>query len=255
MTQEINSLARTAMQRSMYSATPNSNFAADFRASFAQAKALMQDGEQEQAELALSQTLGQTQMESAERRALGVAAEFQFAALLDKAYAGNALDNPQAFLKSLSAGEMEQLRVQHGLADEIQIDGLSREGASNLLLPNGFSLDLNADGFEEVGLARTGHFPPRDAPDSFKTAWFAATEKMDEGQVMDYAFMMHTAVYGFGMGDAPAAPVNPVDQMSTYRDFVDNYLAAIKQSHGYMAPGQYERDNEFFERLAGLMHA
>jgi hypothetical protein len=254
MTSEVSALPRTALQRALYSVSPGENFGAEFQANFARAKQAMESGTADQADEALSQTLGQTQMESAERRSLDKAAEFQFAALLDKAYANKALDDPQAFLKSLNAGEMEQLRVQHGLADDIQVEGLSREGASNLLLPNGYSVDLNGDGLIETGRAMGGGFPPRDAPDKLKSAWFTATEKMDDGEVMSYALMMHDSVYGMHIDGAPAQ-IKPDDEMATYRDFVDNYLAAIKQNHSYMAPGQYERENSFFERLAGLMRS
>lgn len=252
MTPEVSALPRNALQRSLCWASPDANFGADFQANFARAKAALEAGAQDQTDAALSQTLGQTHMESAERLSLDKAGQFQFAALLDKAYANKALDDPQAYLKTLNAGEMEQLRVQHGLADDIQVEGLSREGASNLLLPRGFNVDLNGDGLFETGLARSAGFPPRDAPDGLKNAWFEATEKMDAGEVMTYTLMMHTAVYGFHI-DGATPQVKPDDQMATYIDFVDNHLAAIKQSHGYMAPGQYEREKSFFERLAGLM--
>ena len=64
--------------------------------------------------------------------------------------------------------------------------------------------------------------------------------------------MMHDAVYGVHIGGA-SPQVKPDDQMATYRDFVASYLAAIEKDHGYMRPGQYERDKSFFERLSGLM--
>lgn len=254
MTQDIAALPRTTAQRGHYSASPSANFSAEFRVNFAQAQAAAQTGTQAEAEAALGQTLGLTQMESAGRRALDMASEFQFAALLDKAYAANAMDDPQAYLKTLSAGELEQLRVQHGLADTLKVDGLSREGASNLLLPTGVSLDLNADGIDEVGLARMGHFPPRNAPDAFKAAWFAATENTDEGELATQSLMMSSGVYGIQLGDA-ATPSEPADDMATYRRIVDNILASMERGRGTMAPGQYERDQAFFGRLSQLMGA
>ena len=255
MTSAISSIPRNALQRSLYSVSPGANFSAEFQANFAKTKEAMQAGAQDQADEALSQTLGQTQMESAQRLSLDKVSEYQFAALLDKAYANKALDDPQAFLKTLDAGELEQLRVQHGLGDSIKVDGLSREGAANLLLPKGYSVDLNADGIVETGIGKLGgFFPPRDAPDALKTAWFTATDKMSEGDVMTYGLTMHDAVYGVHIGDA-LPPVKPTDQMSTYRDFVANYLAAIKKDHSYMQPGQYEHVKSFFERFGALMNS
>ena len=70
----------------------------------------------------------------------------------------------------------EWMRYARTTAWPIRSTGPSaRSGAANLLLPEGYSgVDPNRDGIDEVGAARTVHFPPRDALADLE-AWFQAT--------------------------------------------------------------------------------
>jgi len=165
------------------------------------------------------------------------------------------MGNARGFLATLSALEMEAVRRNHCLADPIDTASLSEEGAANLLLPEGYSVDLNHDGVDEVGAARTVHFPPRDAPAEFREAWFQATAGMDEGSMMTYGLMMHGAVYGLQIDGQSQSPRYAPDSMDSYRRIVGDYLASLEAQKGFLADGQYERDKRFFTRLEALLSA
>lgn len=107
-----------------------------------------------------------------------------YLALLEKASAGNAMADPKAFLKTLSGSELETLRTIHSLADPINPDGLTDEGAQNLILPPNRAEDVDHDGFNMVGLAKTWQFPPSDAPESVRQAWKAATKDLSGEDMM-----------------------------------------------------------------------
>ena len=105
------------------------------------------------------------------------------------------------YLGSLSKAELKILQNAHSLADPINVSVLSEEGARNLLAQpdNQGKVDLNNDGIVEVGLAKTIHFPPVNAPQFVKDAWEKATEGMAE---FDKAFLqlsMHHSIYGTGI--------------------------------------------------------
>ena len=115
------------------------------------------------------------------------------------------------YLGRLSKAELEILQNAHSLADPINVSVLSEEGARNLLTQpdNQGKVDLNNDGIVEVGLAKTIHFPPVNAPQFVKDAWEKATEGMAE---FDKAFLqlsMHHSIYGTGINiDGEQRPSN-----------------------------------------------
>ena len=104
-----------------------------------------------------------------------------FLAVARRAQETGGLDDPQAFLKSLSTDELNALQTTAGLADPINPATLSREGAYNLLVTRGQARDLDQDGLTEVGVARTIVFPPQDAPANVRAAWDSAMAGQDEG--------------------------------------------------------------------------
>lgn len=115
----------------------------------------------------------------------------EFEKVVDKAAAQGGYSDPQAFLKTLSTPELAALQHVHSLADPIDPDNLTKEGALNLLYSPDQAKDIDHDGFEMVGKAKTWTFPPVDAPDSVKKAWKQATSGMDGGDalLMACAFM------------------------------------------------------------------
>lgn len=94
-----------------------------------------------------------------------------FEKVLQKSSLNNGHENPIKFLNSLSSKEMESVRLAHGLAADIVVDGLDFEGAFNLLrVPENY-IDLNHNGLFKVGLGDSRVFPPAAAPVGVKDAW------------------------------------------------------------------------------------
>lgn len=245
----------TASQRRSYREAPDSSFYATFQAAFAAQKAAAVDGQTANAASSLEQVLGITHTELSALRGVSAESQASYAAVLNKAYSADGMDNARQFLAMLTAQELDAVRQNHCLADPIDTASLSEEGAANLLLPEGYGVDLNRDGIEEVGVARTMHFPPRDAPAAVKEAWFQATADMDEGSMMTYGLMLHDAVYGLQIDGHSQAPRYAVDSSDGYRQLVSDYLAALEANRGFLASGQYERDKQFFTRLQSLLGA
>ncbi|MBN9695128.1 MAG: hypothetical protein J0L85_04960 [Zoogloea sp.] len=247
----------TASQRRSYREEPDSDFYAAYQAAF-QAQAA-QGGEtgsntgNSNAAQALENILGTTHTELSAMRGVSRESQAVYAAILNKAYSSGGMDNARQFLSTLSAFEMDAIRQNHCLADTIDRASLSEEGAANLLLPEGYSVDLNRDGIDEVGAARTVHFPPRDAPAEFREAWFQATAGMDEGSMMTYGLIMHDSIYGLQIDGQSLGSRYAVDDMDSYRQIVSNYLASLEAFKGFLADGQYERDKAFFTRLQTLL--
>lgn len=239
----------SATQRHAYTQTPSPDFFDSFQTAYEQLQASTAADSSSLAEI-----LGNTQTEMAEIRGVSEADQREYATILHEAYAQEGLDNPQQFLKSLSNRDLDVVRRMHGLADSINASTLSDEGASNLLLPEGYSVDLNADGIDEVGAGKTLHFPPRDAPAEFTSAWFEATKDLDFG---DYATSAMTFLVAFHPPTevGSAACGLPSGDLASYQTVVDNYLSMLDHYRGMLAEGQYERDYPFFSRLQELLHA
>lgn len=126
--------------------------------------------------------------------------------------------SPKNFLQSLSKAELAVIQKAHSLADTININRLSTEGATNLLTqpdPD-FRVDLNNDGVVEVGEARTISFPPPNAPNHVKEAWKEATSGLSELDKSTLELRMHTSVYGIQINGVSSKTPLPADvQWST----------------------------------------
>lgn len=74
---------------------------------------------------------------------------------------------------------MEVLRKVHSLANTIEGNSLSNEGAANLLAQPGAARDYNNDGLHTIGAGHMFAFPPDNAPAAFKQAWAEASENKE----------------------------------------------------------------------------
>lgn len=177
-------------------------------------------------------------------------ASADFENIISKAVAQNADADPQGFIKSLSTAELSTLQTIHGLADPIQPDGLSKEGALNLFHSRNNLQDINKDGFEDVGLGKTYVFPPPNAPESLKNAWKETTRNMSpedkfnlessflpisvelggKGGYLppdtDYSRLVQDKIEGFVLckpyNTSPEARANLEKQISLLGDFLKN---------------------------------
>ena len=103
-----------------------------------------------------------------------------FEQIIDKAVATGGYYDPQKFVNNLSTEELAVLQHIHCLADPIKPQGLSKEGALNLLYSPDQSKDINNDGLSDIGLAKMWKYPPPNAPDAVKKAWKEATAGRDD---------------------------------------------------------------------------
>lgn len=244
----------TAAQRHMYSPAPEAGFFDAFQTAFAeltQTATSTAEADGSGCRVSLADVLGATQTEMADIRGVSEADQLEYATILNEAYSTGAMDDPNAYLQSLSTSELDVVRRIRCLADTIHPAAISEEGAANLLLPEGYSVDLNRDNIDEVGAAKTLHFPPRDAPEAFQDAWFQATQGLVG---MDYALHAMTFICSFvppGSGGAPS-PL-PTNRLDSYQTIVDNYLSMLDRCRGMLPDGQYSRDYPFFSTLKELL--
>lgn len=103
-----------------------------------------------------------------------------FKQIIDKAAASGGYNDPQGFVSSLSTTELDALQHIHCLAEPIIPQGLSKEGALNLLYSPDQSKDINNDGLSDVGLAKMWAYPPPNAPEAVKKAWKEATAGLSD---------------------------------------------------------------------------
>ncbi|MDF5823086.1 hypothetical protein P4237_07440 [Pseudomonas aeruginosa] len=144
-------------QRQLMTRTPDQDFQRDFQAAYARL-AVAAEGSAEQAG-ALADTLGATQLEYSRVRGVSLEDQLRFAHVLNRACENGAQLDARGFLARLGADDLQALQRNMGLAEPIRVEALSEEGARNLLLPEGYSVDLDGDGITEVGAAKIRHFP------------------------------------------------------------------------------------------------
>ena len=203
------------------SVAPGEDFFAEFSARF--------DAWQEEAGHPLGsvdKVLGVTHSEFQNRRGTDAIEREGYAQILGEAYSTGGMHDPLAFLKGLSDREIGVIQRAHSLADGIDTEAITQEGAYNLLLPEGYSVDLNRDGISEVGVARMIVFPPLDAPELFRAAWQDVTD-----------------------GTIRTAHGLPSDDVGSYRDVLERLLEANEWFRGLLAEGQYERDRLVYTEL------
>jgi hypothetical protein len=246
------------VQRLMFRQAPDAGFFQAYTSAYARYQEAVAAAESPEtvsspAEGLLADLLGQTHIELSRRRGVSPADQTAYADILDRAYSSGAMLDPAGFLKGLSREELAVVQRNHSLADPIDPAVLSREGAYNLLLPEGYGVDFNHDDLIETGIGRTIQFPPADAPEKFVNAWFSATQGMSEMDAASYGLAMFTGMHNIPIGDQPLQRILPTDAMASYRQVVANFLDMLERLKGSLPAGQYERDTAFFGRLQDLL--
>lgn len=174
--------------------------------------------------------------------------------------------DPHSFLKSLTEDELAVVQQVHRLADPINVDELTVEGAVNLLVPPAAQIDLNRDGLTRCGVAYGLRFPDSNTPPEVVAAWEEATAGMSLGDRMIYEFQMMLPLLTanivvddeghFVRRYEPGDPefTNPMAS-SEY-----SYVAAAQDRLDYlelfrtrMPPEQYEQDKAFWTRMHELL--
>jgi len=98
------------------------------------------------------------------------------------------------FLSTLSRSEMSTLRKYDSLADTINIDILTNEGAYNLLMHEYEKYDFDGDGAIMDGAAKTLSLVPQNMDDEAKKTWVKALNAMGDD-------WMSIAVVSMGLND------------------------------------------------------
>ncbi|WP_345993269.1 hypothetical protein [Sulfurimonas sp. HSL-1716] len=105
----------------------------------------------------------------------------KFEAIFNKAQEADVkLSNAKDFLQSLSSSELTTLQKYSGLADGIDINSLSNEGAYNLLMHDKEQFDFNNDGSTEVGAAKKMSIVPSNMPQEVKDAYISAMNSLSD---------------------------------------------------------------------------
>ncbi|GAA4456978.1 hypothetical protein [Novipirellula rosea] len=183
----------------------------------------------------------------------------QYGDLIQNAYKNGGYVAPKAYLSSLSKDQMAVVQGIHHLANPIQVDTLSEEGAMNLLIPPAAQVDMNRDGLTQSGAAWGLRFPDSTTPKPVAEAFEAATEGMDWGERSLYELQMKlpTLLANFHVDESgafayqvePGDPrfVNPMaDPEYSYVDYADSYLSYLEAFKSRIDPIQYAKGKAFW---------
>ena len=118
-----------------------------------------------------------------------------FNAIYDKAKESDVkVNSAKEFLATLSRGEMLTLSKYDSLADSININTLTNEGAYNLLMHEYEKYDFNGDGAIMDGAAKTLSLVPQNMDDEAKKSWVKAINAMGDD-------WMSVSVISMGLND------------------------------------------------------
>lgn len=191
-----------------------------------------------------------------------------FGAIVGKAIAEEGYVDPRGFLAGLSHDELATLQSVHNLAEPINVESLSEEGALNLLLPPPAQVDLNADGLTQSGAAMGIRFPNSNTPPEVVDAWETATAGMSwaERGMFEMKMMMPTLLANIEV-DAngqyvgqrePGDPDyrNPMAEAGySYRDTVQTMIDALDFQKEQMPRDQYEEQMAFWRHFGEELEA
>lgn len=171
-----------------------------------------------------------------------------------------AMGDAKSQLLQLDREDRAVLQKVHGLADEItddMINGMSKEGAANLLRMRGDGLDENNDALTEVGMARLFQFPNSNTPGDVVEAWEQATAGMSAMEKMMAQTPMMLSVLTANISVSKdgsvrvAEPgdsdfVNPFAQDDfSWVNWGQEYLEYLEGNQTKMNAGQYFQSRSF----------
>lgn len=89
------------------------------------------------------------------------------------------LDNAKKFIDDLSTSQLNTLQKYKGLADAINTNAISAEGAYNLMMHDNEQYDFNADGLTEVGIGKSLAAVPATMPSDVRVAYVDALNSLE----------------------------------------------------------------------------
>jgi hypothetical protein len=179
--------------------------------------------------------------------------------ILARAYEKGGYAEPQGFLARLSEEELAVVQRVHSLADEIQVESLSDEGAMNLLLPSAAQVDLNHDGLTRSGRAYGIRFPDSSTPPKVVSAWEQVTAGMHWSERINYEIQMLMPLLTanlvsdesgqFLYAREPGDPdfVNPLASADySYVQATQDRLDYLNDFRARISSDRYDRDTDFW---------
>ncbi len=183
-----------------------------------------------------------------------------YGSLLGRAYSEGGYVDPKAFLGSLSSSELQVVQNANWLADPIQVDSLSEEGALNLLLPMAAQVDINHDGLTQSGQAYGLRFPDSTTPREVVMAWDEATDGMPLRERMIYELQMKLPVMlaniqvdaegRYVSTTEPGSPdfVNPMAASDySYVQVTKDWIEHLDYFKNQIDPLRYQKDRSFWK--------
>lgn len=158
------------------------------------------------------------------------------------------LSNAKEFLNTLSKDQLSTLQHYTGLADSINVDQLSNEGAYNLLMHDYEKYDFNGDGMVQNGIGNMGSVIPTNMSNSMKQSYVDALNSLDESQRLD----------AIGLSLLSAGPLNVAGNHSTpysakpltYDLLASSVNAVLHPTHGaYSSPELQNSISLFWENF------
>lgn len=189
-----------------------------------------------------------------------------FGEILSRAHSEGGYVQPKEFLNSLTKDELQVVQNIHWLAEPIQVDSLSSEGALNLLLPPAAQVDINHDGLTQSGAAYGIRFPDSNTPTDVTASWEEATAGMSMGDRMMYEFRMVAPILlanihfdengAYSHHTEPGDPdfVNPFAKPGySYVQATQDQLDHLNFVKNWITPEQYDTQTDFWSRFQNLL--
>ncbi len=132
------------------------------------------------------------------------------------------LADAKAFLYSLNKEELSTLQHYTNLADGINIDDISDEGAFNLLVDRNEKYDFNNDGIVEDGKAQSISLIPQSLDNTTKKALVETYNAMDSKDIMMISMMM--LPLEIDIIDGKIVPVNRSYSSDEIKDHIQGIL-------------------------------
>lgn len=152
------------------------------------------------------------------------------------------LSNAKEFLNSLSKDELSTLQNFTKLADEIDVEELSDEGAYNLLLHHYEKFDFNGDGFKEDGKAKISGIISDNMPSDTKKAMVDTFNEMD---LEDTLFALVLFLKPLKVENGQLVPNNEPITMQKIEQRVQRILA--EENKHYSTPELRASISKFWE--------
>jgi hypothetical protein len=248
----------TSSQTYTYWQTPDSDFCSTFQQAYDQLEEQVSSSSSTSSDTTVSESsvqnvLGAIQTQEAQAYGISTSDQLEYAKILNEAYSSGAMSDPQKFLESLSSSDLKIVQEMHSLADTINPSSLTTEGATNLLLPEGYCEDLNNDETYDVGVAKMTYFPPPDAPEEFLEAWSQCMSDYD-GDSSACSLSLMDSFYGVDESGNTVAMMS-TSSLDSYKTAVSDYLSMLDNFKGSLADGQYARDYPFYSHLQDLLQS